>query len=123
MARLTVNDPTFSSAQAAADYAARMMDKHAHIECLVLRYDNGAQVEYTREAGVGIVGHGVPVKLMQQPELPETEQAARGAAIVRLLGLHLKPGTADRYDTSVGDKTALGLYRTIKRIIDGGLSP
>jgi len=34
--------------------------------------------------------------------------------------LHLKKNDKGRYDTAWGDKTALGLYLTIKRVIDEG---
>jgi hypothetical protein len=45
----------------------------------------------------------------------------KGELIVELLGLQPLRGYEDpRYDTSAGTKTALGLYNTIKRIIEKG---
>lgn len=41
-----------------------------------------------------------------------------GLAIAKLLDLH--PNEIGRYQTAIGDKTPLGLYRTVKRIIEEG---
>jgi len=41
-----------------------------------------------------------------------------GLAIAKLLDLHRNE--VGRYNTAIGDKTPLGLYRTIKRIIEEG---
>jgi hypothetical protein len=43
----------------------------------------------------------------------------RGEMIANLLGLK-KSKSNGRYDTNEGDKTALGLFRTIERIINDG---
>jgi hypothetical protein len=54
--------------------------------------------------------------------IDETEETQRGELIVQLL--NLKPsrrdGEAGRVDTEWGTKTPLGLYRTLKRIIEEG---
>jgi hypothetical protein len=52
--------------------------------------------------------------------LPEKEEQRRGEMLARILNLPLnKKG---RYELEGGDKTALGLYRTVKRIlIDGDM--
>lgn len=39
--------------------------------------------------------------------------------LVEVLGPCLKKNKKGRYETTGGDKTALGLYRTIQRIVDG----
>ena len=41
-----------------------------------------------------------------------------GLAIAKLLDL--RPNEIGRYNTAIGDKTPLGLYRTIKRIVEEG---
>lgn len=54
-------------------------------------------------------------------ELTEEEERARGEKLVNLLGLKPERGTEvflePRYPTSVGNKTALGLYRTVGYLI------
>jgi len=55
--------------------------------------------------------------------IPEDEQAARGREIARVL--QLKPArdgnrkryTPERYETTHGTKTALGLFRTLEHLI------
>lgn len=50
--------------------------------------------------------------------LPEKEEQRRGEMLARILNLPLnKKG---RYELEGGDKTALGLYRTVKRILLDG---
>jgi hypothetical protein len=49
--------------------------------------------------------------------LSQEEQARRGAMIATMLGLHFREG---RINTEWGTKTPLGLYRTIKRIVEDG---
>lgn len=45
--------------------------------------------------------------------LTEKEQEKRGKEIIKLLGLKMKKN--GRVDTTWGDKTPLGLYRTLER--------
>jgi hypothetical protein len=52
-------------------------------------------------------------------DTPEAEGRRKGAMIAQLLSLRHSREHADRYDTSQGTKTDLGLYRTVKGIIDG----
>jgi hypothetical protein len=47
--------------------------------------------------------------------MSEQEQAKIGAALIDLLGLKVKKN--GRVDTSWGDKTPLGLYLTIQRVM------
>jgi len=55
-----------------------------------------------------------------QPEtLTELEQTRRGILLADVLGLRAKRDNG-RYGTTWGDKTAFGLYHTVKRIIDEG---
>jgi len=55
-----------------------------------------------------------------RPEtLTELEETRRGIILANVLQLRAKRDNG-RYDLVGGDKTALGLYRTIKRIIEDG---
>jgi hypothetical protein len=55
-----------------------------------------------------------------QPEaLTELEETRRGIVLADVLRLRAKRDNG-RYDLEGGDKTALGLYRTVKRIIEEG---
>lgn len=63
--------------------------------------------------------------MITQPEpSPEFEETKRGhliAAVLMPAVLMLKKKRDNgRYNTAWGDKTALGLYRTVKRIIETG---
>lgn len=49
--------------------------------------------------------------------LSEQEQTRRGSMIATVLGLHFRAG---RINTEWGTKTPLGLYRTVKRIVEEG---
>lgn len=53
-------------------------------------------------------------------ELPETEQIKRGLLLVEVLNLEKDFEHADRWRTTWGTKTALGLYLTVKRILEEG---
>lgn len=58
--------------------------------------------------------------MITQPEpSPEFEETKRGHLIAAVLMLKKKRDNG-RYNTAWGDKTALGLYRTVKRIIETG---
>ena len=48
----------------------------------------------------------------------EAEQSKRGELLAEMLGLKADKSTG-RYFTTWGDKTALGLFKTCKRIMDG----
>ena len=52
--------------------------------------------------------------------LPEAEQARRGQMIAEALNLRKCFEHADRWRTDWGTKTSLGLFRTLKRMIDEG---
>jgi hypothetical protein len=53
----------------------------------------------------------------EQLGLDEPENTRCGVYLARVLGLKKIPGT-NRYETQWGNKTALGLYLTLKTIID-----
>ena len=50
----------------------------------------------------------------------EEFETSAGLAIAKLLDL--RKNEVGRYNTSIGDKTALGLYRTMKRVLTEGLN-
>ena len=50
--------------------------------------------------------------------MEEAQAIERGEMIVRVLGLRLKAN--GRVDTCWGDKTPLGIFRTVQRIINEG---
>ena len=59
------------------------------------------------------------------PEISEAEESLRGALIAETLKLKRSKhrgsdGKPDRWDVEGGDKTDLGLYRTVKRLIEDG---
>ena len=55
-----------------------------------------------------------------RPEaLTELEETRRGIILADVMRLRTKRDNG-RYDTTWGDKTAFGLYHTVKRIIDEG---
>ena len=56
---------------------------------------------------------------MTTESLPEYEESKRGTLIASVLMLKKKRENG-RYSTAWGDKTALGLYRTMKRIVETG---
>lgn len=53
-------------------------------------------------------------------ELTEAEETRRGQMLVDILGLHRATGEPGRYQTQWGTKTPLGLFRTIRRIVERG---
>lgn len=66
---------------------------------------------------------------MKTIELTEAEEAKRGAVLASMLNLKeakqttahgVLPFDPPRYSTEWGTKTALGLFRTIKRIVEDG---
>ena len=48
--------------------------------------------------------------------ISEQEETRRGTLLAEVLSLKLR-GPERRYDTTWGNKTALGLYRTVARIV------
>ena len=50
--------------------------------------------------------------------LTKEQQTRKGEEIAELLNLKHSADFTDRYDTSGGDKTALGLYLTVKRLME-----
>ena len=52
------------------------------------------------------------------PALTETQEIALGNSLVALLNLKPITGQTDRFNTSHGTKTPLGLARTIFRLIE-----
>lgn len=52
--------------------------------------------------------------------ISELEETKRGMLIVEVLGLKRSREYPDRVDTAWGNKTMIGLYRTMKRIVEGG---
>lgn len=57
-------------------------------------------------------------QLTQQIVLQATEEAKRGKLLAQVLGLKLNK--RGRYDTEGGDKTDLGLFRIVERIVKDG---
>jgi hypothetical protein len=78
-------------------------------------YDEGNYTEVTDNAAL------VHIKTLAWETDHVDECERRGKMIVDLLGLKPLRGYEDpRYDTSGGTKTVLGLYNTVKRIIEKG---
>jgi hypothetical protein len=84
---------------------------------VVENYDQGAYAAPSYET-VTVFSH----LEWREPAADLTDECIRrGEMIVELLGLRPLRGYEDpRYDTSAGTKTSLGLYNTIKRIIEEG---
>jgi len=57
---------------------------------------------------------------MNHTPLDENEERRRGELLIELLGLKFTKQYPDRVETSGGTKTTLGLYRTIKRLVETG---
>lgn len=51
--------------------------------------------------------------------LTESQEQERGELLAEVLQLK-KNRLTGRYDTTWGDKTALGLFRTVQRIVEDG---
>lgn len=58
----------------------------------------------------------MPTETMK--EIDETEETRRGQLLVDVL--HLHRAERGRYHTQWGTKTPLGIYRTVKRIVEDG---
>lgn len=54
----------------------------------------------------------------QQTPITEAEQIRRGEMLAEVL--ELRKGANGRFNTTWGDKTALGLFLTVSRIINKG---
>lgn len=57
---------------------------------------------------------------MPHTPITENEERRRGELLIELLGLKFTKQYPDRVETSGGTKTTLGLYRTVKRLIETG---
>ncbi len=57
---------------------------------------------------------------MNNHPLDENEERRRGELLIELLGLKMTREYPDRVATGGGTKTTLGLYRTVKRLIETG---
>jgi hypothetical protein len=58
-----------------------------------------------------------------RPDVSEAEELRRGELLAEVLHLRKRKGPTDsepRYQTTWGSKTALGLYRTVERIVLDG---
>lgn len=55
--------------------------------------------------------------------LDEDEMARRGALLAEVLHLERDDAHKDRWQTEWGTKTALGLFRTVERIMEDGKRP
>ena len=53
-------------------------------------------------------------------EIDETEEMRRGLMLCEVLNIRRDSTERERYATLWGTKTALGIFRTVKRIIDEG---
>lgn len=59
-------------------------------------------------------------ELLTDKERTEQEQAALGRRFAKTFGMRRDKEHPDRWRTSEGTKTDLGLYRTVKRMLDSG---
>jgi len=57
---------------------------------------------------------------MTDTHLTITQEEERGKLIARVLGLKPSKIEQGRYMTEWGTKTAIGLYRTVKRLVEEG---
>ncbi len=55
----------------------------------------------------------------EQAAITEAEETRRGLMLAEVLRIKKARGEKDRFDTEWGTKTALGLYRTVARIVAG----
>lgn len=55
------------------------------------------------------------------PDLTEVEESRRGRLVAELIGLKRDESYPDRWLTDCGNKTDLGLYRTLRRFIVEGV--
>lgn len=53
-------------------------------------------------------------------QLTEAEETRRGELIAEVLGLRRNPREQDRWLTTWGTKTSIGLFRTMKRLVEEG---
>ena len=65
----------------------------------------------------GAIERGEKHAIVEQTQtISEQEETRRGTLLAEVLSLKLH-GPERRYDTTWGNKTALGLYRTVARIV------
>jgi hypothetical protein len=60
------------------------------------------------------------MKNKNEDQVSEDIEEARGALLIEVLNLQPDPENPSRVFTTWGNKTKLGLYRTVKRIIEEG---
>ena len=60
---------------------------------------------------------------MEKPSLTETQEITFGKALIDLLTLKPAEEHSDRVETTHGTKTALGLARTVFRLLDETTNP
>ena len=53
-------------------------------------------------------------------KLTEAQEIERGSLIISVLNLKKVKGTADRFNTAWGDKTPLGMFRLMERLVLDG---
>jgi hypothetical protein len=61
---------------------------------------------------------GKIMNMRKEDVLTEDEKALRGLRLIEILGLKRSKEEAGRYLTTWGTKTALGIYLTVKRILE-----
>lgn len=100
------------------------MDQKELLDLVSAVLDRIAQGE---DAVTVIEETGVTVRVSEgraaltEVELPECEEARRGQLIADMFLLRKDlPGYPDRYKSSTGNKTALGVFRTMKRLVEDG---
>lgn len=54
------------------------------------------------------------------PELSDSEKKERGEKIAEAFGLCRHPGASDRYSTTWGSKSSIGVYEVAKRLVEKG---
>ena len=86
-------------------------------DVLIENVKEGFQICYETEIGDG-EEYPHANERMNDQHLGEEKEYKIGLSIIKLLGLQVKEN--GRVDTTIGDKTPLGLTRTIQRIIEEG---
>jgi hypothetical protein len=72
-----------------------------------------AYIPLTRKQRMGVIEMQTVEEMIAQGATPDEAEKAHALIEILLPGLRIKPN--GRIDTTVGDKTPLGLYRFIKR--------
>lgn len=73
------------------------------------------------QCNASVPGHAYEghVKWCADYQQREAEERSRGAIIAKVLQLKRSREYPDRYETTQGTKTDLGLFRTVQAIIEG----